>query len=92
MMRTGFQAAVERRIREQGWIRNGSNGINFGMRPAEFMVITFPDDTVAVYNHSPYLGIRLCHSQAQSCQLETAAHVYFIFLGDQGYGFITIFD
>jgi hypothetical protein len=56
-MRTWFKAAIEGGFRKQTRVLHTADGIHFGMRPPEFMVVTLADDPVPVYNHTSHKRI-----------------------------------
>jgi hypothetical protein len=80
MMSTGFQAAIQGRIGQQGFILHRADGVYFGMGSSKLMMIAFPNDMVIMHNNATYQWIGPGHSQSFPGQLETAAHVYFIYL------------
>jgi hypothetical protein len=62
------------------------------MRPSEFTVISLPDDLIIVDDNRPNQRIRLGHSQTFTRQFKAAPHVYFIFLRNQRWSIIAIFE
>lgn len=70
-------------MRKQGRILYCPDCIHLGMRPPEFMVVAFANDTILMNNYTANQGIGPGKTQTLPCQLKTATHVYFILLCQQ---------
>ena len=53
-MRTGFQVDVQRTVFQQSQIFHGIDGVDFSMRLATLVMVTFTDDAVVTHNDSSH--------------------------------------
>ena len=61
-------------------IAHRPNGVYLRMGTPKFVVVSFPNDAVIVYNHTPHQWVGPRQAQSFPRQFKTSAHVYFIAL------------
>ncbi len=78
IVRTGFEAHIERRLRQEFGIFHRSNGIHLGMRQPAAMVVAFTNNSAIMNQHRAHHGIWSGLSFGLLRQLQATTHIKFV--------------
>lgn len=74
VVRTGFQAYIERALRQQPLVRHRGNSVHLCMRPSTLAMVAFADDLSVIHYHCAHHGIGGRALQSATCQLYATSH------------------